>query len=177
MKKKRIINMPVAQEFLKKVAGEDAIKIARIYEKKGKCVTDEELAKKMKLKVTEVRTILNRLHYRGIACYQKTKNNKTGWYSYTWVIKSGRVANLLLEEMVEKMEKLEAKQAIQSNYGLFLCRNKCNMIPFEVAAEYNFQCPECGTTMEIVDNNKVLKETGQRLEELKGFSVELKKRI
>lgn len=173
IKKRNIINIPMVQEFVRIMAGDDAVKVIRIYERKGKYVTDEELAKKMKLKVTEVRTILNRLHYRGVACYRKSKNRKTGWYSYTWGIKSQRIADLLLEETQEKMEKLETKQTIQSNYGLFSCNSECETVPFEVAAEYNFRCPECSSPMEVIDNNKMLRETEKRLKELRGVTAQL----
>lgn len=178
MKKiRKIINIPQAQEFIKKIGGEDAAKVVRIYEKKGKVVTDEELAKKMRLKVTEVRTILNRLHYRGVACYQKSKNTKTGWYSYTWSIKSKRIAELVYGEMIEKMTKLEAKQAVQSNYGLFTCKGICEMIPFEVAAEYNFKCPDCGKPMGVVNNKKVIRETEREICDLQGQLDKIKRTI
>ncbi len=160
---KKIINFESAQKLVARIAGEDAIRVIRIYEKKKSNVTDEELAKKMRLKVTEVRTILNRLHYRGVASYQKSKNNKTGWYSYTWALKSKRIAELLLEEMGESLEKLESKQQIQSNYGLFSCRGRCETIPFEVAAEYEFRCPECGKVMNAMDSKRVLRKTEQAL--------------
>lgn len=177
VKSSKIICIPLAQDFIRRVAGEDAATAIEIYEKKGRYVTDEELAKKMKLKVTEVRTILNRLHYRGIACYQKTKNSKTGWYSYTWGIKSRRIAELLLEEMAEKMEKLEAKQQIQSNYGLFACDSRCDTIPFEVAAEYNFRCPECGRTMKALNTRRVFKETERQIGELRASIEAIRKTI
>ena len=176
-KKRKIINLDSAKEFVRKVAGEDAIRVVRIYERKGKSVTDEELAKKMRLKVTEVRTILNRLHYRGIACYQKTKNSKTGWYSYTWSVKTERIAELLLEELTEKMEKLESKQTMQANYGLFSCKTQCDMLPFEVAAEYNFKCPECGKPMGAINTDKERKETEKRIGEIKSEIDRINKAI
>ena len=176
-KPKKIMNFESAHALIKRIGGDDALQVVKIYERKGKMVTDEELAKKMRLKVTEVRTILNRLHYRGVACYQKSKNTKTGWYSYTWEIKKKRVAELLLEEMVEKTEKLEAKQQMQSNYGLFSCSSLCGQMPFEVAAEYDFKCPECGAPMDMLDSKKMLKRTQKELEGLKVEKMLLEKAI
>ena len=176
-KPKKIINFDSAQKLVTRIAGEDAMKVIRIYEKKKANVTDEELAKKMRLKVTEVRTILNRLHYRGVALYQKSKNSKTGWYSYTWVVKSRRIAEILLEELGETLEKLESTQQIQSNYGLFSCKGLCETIPFEVAAEYRFKCPECGKSMNAVDTKKALKKTEQTLQELRSEIEAIQKSI
>lgn len=162
-----ILQFQGAQELLETIGGEAAVKITAIYEKKGKKITDEEIAKKMRLKVTEVRTVLNRLHYRGVSCYHKTKNNKTGWYSYTWEIKTSRVLELLLEQYAERIEKLEAKKNFEKNYSLFSCRKNCDFLPFEIATEYLFKCPECGTILEAVDNDKRRRSIEKQIECLK----------
>jgi len=143
--------------MLETIAGEPAVRITRIYEKKGKKITDEEVAKKIKMKVTEVRTILNRMHYRGISCYHRTKNSKTGWYSYSWEIKTRRILELLMAQYHERIEKLETKKSFEQNYALFSCKKNCDYIPFEIATEYLFKCPECGTLLEAVDNEKRMK--------------------
>ncbi len=166
-KQKKFIRLPIVQEFLRGVGGDPAIGVATIYERKGKRVTDEELAKKMKMKVTEVRTVLNRLHYRGIACYKKTKNKRNGWYNYTWEIKKKRIADLILESQKETIEKLEAKQAFGQNYSFFSCRNNCDVLLFEIAAEYQFKCPECGETMNSFDYSQKLRSINSQIEELK----------
>lgn len=165
----------LVQSFLKGVGGEAAIGVAMICEKKGSQVTDEELAKKMKLKVTEVRAVLNRLHYRGIACYKKTKNRKSGWYNYTWEIKKKRIVELILAEQQETIEKLEAKQDFEKNYSFFSCKNNCTMVPFEIATEYQFKCPECGRTMDYFDYSKKLKDINNQIDTLKKEAGLLKK--
>ncbi len=167
VRKKLFVNRPVVQDFLKKVGGEAAVGVTTLCEKKGRCVTDEELAKKMKLKVTEIRTVLNRLHYRGIACYKKTKNKKSGWYNYTWEIKKKRVLELILEQQQEMIEKLEVKKSFGEQYSFFNCKNDCEITPFEIAAEYQFRCPTCGETMTSFDYRKRLEDINRRIGELK----------
>jgi len=174
-KRSFLIRLPIVQEFLRNVGGEAAIGVATIYEKKGKRVTDEELAKKMRLKVTEIRTVLNRLHYRGIACYKKTKNKKNGWYNYTWEIKKKRIVELVLEAQQENIEKLEAKQAVGKNYSFFSCKKNCGVVLFEIAAEYQFKCPECGETMNSFDYTERLQNINSQIEELRKEVGELKK--
>ncbi|MBN1941198.1 MAG: hypothetical protein JW772_03380 [Candidatus Diapherotrites archaeon] len=170
-----VLKFEGAQELLSTIAGDYAVEITKIWERKGKMITDEEIAKKMKLKVTEARTILNRLHYRGISCYHKTKNTKTGWYSYTWEIKTKRVLELLLEKYSERLEKLEVKRNFEQNYAMFTCKKQCDYIPFEIAVEYLFKCPECGATLEAVDNKKRIKNIEKEMELLKGQSETIKK--
>src|SRR3989344_3900560 len=104
--KKKIHEFVLVQDFLASIAGQEAMELVKICANKRKLVTDEEIGKQLPLKITEIRTILNRLHYRGIACYQKTKNPKTGWYSYTWEIKISRIAELILEGRAEEVTKL-----------------------------------------------------------------------
>ena len=173
--KKTIVCLPAVQDFLKTVGGEAAIGVTDFCEKKGRQVTDEEIAKRMKVKVTEIRTVLNRLHYRGIACYKKTKNKKSGWYNYTWEIKKKRVLELIVEQQQEMIEKLEAKQAFGEKYSFFSCKKSCEMIPFEIAAEYQFKCPECGETMDAFDYSKRLEDINQQIGLLRTEMGTLKK--
>ena len=153
----------VTQQFLKCVAGDHAATLMKICERKRKPVTDEEIEKKLKLKITEIRTILNKLHYQGIACYQKSRNPKTGWYSYSWEIKPRRVAELILEQQTEEIGRIEAKIEYEQNYAFFSCNNGCSSVPFEIAAEYEFKCPECGKTMDAVNNEKRLRTMKKEL--------------
>lgn len=173
--KKNFIRLPLVQEFLQGTGGDAAVGVAIFCEKKNKRVTDEEIAKKMKVKVTEIRTVLNRLHYRGIACYKKTKNKKNGWYNYTWEIKKQRIVELIIEEQKENIEKLEAKQNFEKNYTFFGCKNSCNIVPFEIAAEYQFKCSECGQTMDAFDYSKKLKGINQQIDTMKREVGQLEK--
>ncbi len=174
MVKKDMLSHEITSNFITNIAGEDAVSLIKACKNKTEKVTDEEIAKKTKLKITEVRTILNRLHYRGIACYDKKKNSKTGWFSYTWEIKQKRIAELIIEEQSEEIKKLEKKLEFEKDYAFFSCKAMCENIPFEIAAEYQFKCPKCGKTMELVDNNKriktIKKELGLIEETLKKLS-------
>ncbi len=175
MAKKDVLSHPVTKTFIQKVGGEDAIPLIKAFKNKRKKVTDEEIAKKTDLKITEVRAILNRLHYRGIACYDKKKNTKTGWYLYTWEIKEKRIAELIIEEQSEEIKKLEKKLEFEKDYVFFACKEMCENVPFEVAAEYQFRCPKCGKTMETVNNKKRIKTIKKELETLGSVLEKLSK--
>ena len=129
MPQKSITNLNLVKSFLDTVGGEDAIKLVKICERKRKDFTDEDVSKQMKMKVTEIRAILNRLHYRGIACYQKSRNQKTGWYNYTWSIKKCRIAELINEQQKENLTKLEEKRDLEADYNLFDCNNCSERLP------------------------------------------------
>ena len=144
----KIFEFVVVQDFLSKVGGEYALTIAKICDKKAKSkkpVVDEVIGKQLReLKITEIRAVLNRLHYRGIAHYQKTRDQKSGWYSYSWGINKKRILELILDEQGEEISKIEKKIEYEKNYAFFSCGKGCENLPFEIAAEYHFKCPNCG---------------------------------
>ena len=164
MAQKSIISLEIANQFLTTVAGPYAPEIVRIYEKKQKPITDEEIEKKLKLKITEIRTILNRLHYRGISEYQKKRNEKTGWYIYTWEIKTPRIAEILLAENFEKLKKIQTEHEFGKTHSFFNCKKKCENILFELAAEYQFKCPQCGQLLSPINDKKNVKNIEDQLE-------------
>jgi len=165
--KKKIHEFVLVQDFLASIAGQEAMELVKICANKRKLVTDEEIGKQLPLKITEIRTILNRLHYRGIACYQKTKNPKTGWYSYTWEVKNPRIVELILERQAEEITKLEKDMAFEGTHAFFSAGKGMQEYPFEIAAEYDFKCPETGKPLKAMDNKRRVKELKKRITTMK----------
>jgi transcription initiation factor TFIIE subunit alpha len=166
MPSKSLTDLGLVKELLDTIGGEEAVILVKICEKKRKSATDEELSKKMKKKVTEVRAILNKLHFRGIACYQKSRNQKTGWYNYTWDINKTRLAEIISEQQEEELEKLNQKINLEADYSLFDC-SKCNHREiFEVAAEYNFLCPSCGGSLTSANDPSRHKELSTKVKRI-----------
>jgi transcription initiation factor TFIIE subunit alpha len=171
---KKLTAFQTVNEFLARVGGEGATELVSLYEKGFAPIKDEEMAEKMKVKVTDVRTILNRLHYRGVANYQKKRNKKTGWYSYTWTIDQKRILELLIEKQKEEIEKMEQKKEHEETYSFFACKKSCHEFPFEIAAEYQFRCPDCGSELNSIDGRKrsrgLTEQVGQMKKEIEEFS-------
>ncbi|MDO8647363.1 MAG: hypothetical protein Q7R70_03030 [Candidatus Diapherotrites archaeon] len=173
--KEKILNLNITKDFLTTIGGQNAPEVVKVCLEKNKDITDEEISKKIPLKITEIRTILNQLHYRGIACYNKAKTKRSGWYNYTWTIKTKRIAELLLEQKAEEINRMEKRQELEKNYEQFACPGKCTQMAFEIAAEYQFKCPECGKQMNIIDNRKIARESKQKIESIKREVNVLKK--
>jgi transcription initiation factor TFIIE subunit alpha len=177
MPQKNLADLKLVNEFLDTLGGKELIDMMKICEKKRKAFTDEDISKKMGIKVTEVRAMLNKLHYRGIACYQKSRNQKTGWFNYTWEIKKDRLADIIINEQREILSKLNEKKSLEGDYNFFDCNNCTERLPFEVAAEYNFMCPSCGGVMDNSNDpkkHKQLEKEIKRIEEEISFLSELK---
>ncbi|MEM4662436.1 MAG: hypothetical protein QXM75_00190 [Candidatus Diapherotrites archaeon] len=161
--KSKIYKEQILVDFLQKSAGVGSEKVAAVLWESKRPLKDEKIAEKTGLKVTEVRTILNRLHYRGIVNYEKDRDEKSGWYNYTWYIDKKKLVELIINELCEVAEKLEKERALKENYTLFICKKGCCEVPFEIAAEYNFKCPECGLDMDCLNPRKMQTEINKRI--------------
>lgn len=174
---KNIADLAVVSEFLETLGGKELVEMVKICEKKRKAFNDEDISKKMGIKVTEVRAMLNKLHYRGIAAYQKSRNQKTGWFNYSWELKKDRLAEIIINQQREALNKLNEKKNLEGDYNFFDCDSCTERLPFEVATEYNFICPNCGGVMNSSNSSKKQKEVEKSIERIEkeiSFLSELK---
>jgi transcription initiation factor TFIIE subunit alpha len=58
---------------------------------------------------------------------------------------------LVLETEIENIKKLEEQINLQQDRDYFFCPKKCIEAPFEVAAAYDFKCPNCGKNLEMTN--------------------------
>lgn len=154
---------PLVKDFVVTQAGESAYKVMRSL---GRGKTDEQISKKTKLKVNDIRAELNKLHYMGIIFYSKVKAEKSNWYTYTWFIKKDRISELLKERYSEEMEKLNEKLSFEKNYTFFKCENGCEKLPFEIAFEYDFKCPECGHSMDSINSKSETRKIKRKINQI-----------
>lgn len=157
---------PLVKDFIVTNAGEDAYRIMKTLSK-GK--TDEQISRATKLGVNDIRAHLNRLHYMGIIIYSKIKAKTSNWYTYTWFIQKDRVAELLKDRYAEELQELEKKVEFEQNYTFFKCANGCEKLPFEIAFEYDFKCPECGNSMDSTNSVKEKANIEKRIKQIQRF--------
>ena len=149
----RVLNLESTKEYLNKI-DESAYDFLNFWNKNQNINNDEELAKEYGEKITIVRTLLNKLAYRGIVTYDKVKDKNSGWYFYFWKINFEKLGKIIYLENKEKREKYLKKINLGNNYDVYSCKNNCDLVPFEIAAEYNFVCPNCNEKLEYYDYNK-----------------------
>jgi len=158
---------PLIAEFINKNGGDGAVPVIKAIEKQGK--TDEQISKKTKLGVNDIRAILNRLHNLGVIHYDKKKASDSNWYTYTWFLKKDRVHELMSDKLKQELTDLSKKLEFEQNYTYYKCYNGCDKLAFEIAFEYNFKCPECGNLMNQINNNTEKKQLSGRIGEIKKF--------
>ncbi|RLI92137.1 MAG: transcription initiation factor E subunit alpha [Candidatus Altiarchaeales archaeon] len=117
---------------------------------------DDEIATELGVKETVVRTLLNDLHAKSLVEYERTRNDSTGWYTYTWKRRDDKIdeyiRNYLMNKLKEKIEELEREK----NGTTFTCA--CSRVSLEKATEYYFVCPECHEMFVEFDNSETIKK-------------------
>lgn len=127
------------------LGGENAIAVLRHFTKTH---SDEEIAKALKFKISDVRATLNKLHNEGLVNYLREKDSETGWYSYTWALN------------LERMQKWATKNGafvLEKGRDLYFCEScgEDSIIDFESASNCDFRCERCSKLLEFLDEQKV----------------------
>jgi transcription initiation factor TFIIE subunit alpha len=152
--KKDIFEDKTTISFLEQIAGPLAPEIINIFKQESEYSPDE-LAKKLNEKITNIRCTLNSLHFRGIACYKREKQNQK-FVEFKWSIKFKKIIELVIDQETEKYNKLDESITDKKDRDYFECPKKCVEVPFEIAAAYDFKCPNCNSILELINIKKVL---------------------
>ena len=159
-------------KLLEELVGRDGVLVLKACDlKKG--ITDEGIAKKTKLTLPIIRSQLNQLHYRGLIRYNREKNAETNWYTYTWFSNANKIKTVLAGEWSGYLEKLVKQMDFESNYIFYSCGNGCGKLPFELASEYDFKCPDCGKELRNINNKEKIKELFGEIKEVKTLMKQL----
>ncbi|MEM4390406.1 MAG: hypothetical protein QXX06_00925, partial [Candidatus Diapherotrites archaeon] len=79
------------------------------------------------------------------------------------------------EKRTEEINKLEKEAYYLGTHDFYSAGKDLAEYPFEIAAEYNFICPQTGKPLKLIDKKKKLKEIQKKLQELKTEVEELTK--
>jgi len=142
-----ILSDAAARQLLVDLGGENTLQVVRNF-----CgnLSDEEIAKKLKLKISDVRATLNKLHSVGLVNYVRKKDSETGWYSYSWSINKKKMSEWVKENANGKNKFIENGQEM---YFCPSCGEE-SIIPFNEAAECEFRCQRCEKLLEFLDDVK-----------------------
>ncbi len=136
------------RQMLIEVGGENALSIIKNFYGNH---SDDELAKKLKLKISDVRATLNKLHNEGLVNYVREKDNETGWYSYSWSLNMIRI-----EKWVDNQKGRLGGLGADEN-ELYFCPScgESSIVDFENASDMQFRCERCNKMLEFLDSEKI----------------------
>lgn len=149
--KREVLNLfsdAYARQVMITLGGENALEVIRTY---PYCVSDEEISRKLKVKISDVRSTLNRMHGEGFVAYTRKKDSETGWYSYSWSLNKKNIV-----EWVKRINK-EKDKLFNPEIEKYYCK-KCgldSLVGFVNASNNNFKCSCCNGNLEFLEKNKV----------------------
>ncbi|MHA1859726.1 MAG: hypothetical protein ACTSVF_01340 [Candidatus Asgardarchaeia archaeon] len=162
--------------FLKRIGGSTA---PTICEAIIKPVDDEVLAPKLNMKIADLRMILNKLHFKGVIDYNRSKDRDKGWYYYAWFVRPDKLVDAYLEEKKNELRDITIKLENWDAHAIYICRSCEQTYDFETASDNLFHCPLCDQILDRSDDEedmKQLKNIKKRIErEIKEIEVFRKK--
>jgi len=157
--------MTVANDVLRRVLGESlSDQHIAVIDQLTEPQYDEDVAESLGIKATIIRTLLNDLHENSLVEYHRTKNKKTGWYTYKWVRREDRIKKHIQDHLSQKISMLQ-EQLEQENNGLsFKCN--CGIVDYHNAMENMFICQSCGSAYKRYEDGKAVDGIVQQITEI-----------
>ena len=143
----------LVRDILVESLSEDHVKVI---DKLNKPKYDEDVASELDVKATVVRTLLNDLHDNGLVEYERSKNKRTGWYTYLWKRRDEKIKDYVQGYLNNKITDLNSKLNDETQNLTFKC--SCKRVPYESAMDTGFKCGSCNQTYIEYDNSEVVDE-------------------
>ncbi|MFH1447948.1 MAG: hypothetical protein ABIG39_03730 [Candidatus Micrarchaeota archaeon] len=133
-----------------------------------KPMSDDEIATRCGLKVSDVRAVLNKLHEYGITTYARERDKDTGWFSYNWTVNLIKLYEVMEKRQENANKRDEEKLSYERSYMFYTCVNnvclgKSQRIPEPDAVLTSYICDRCGEQLRTFDNTEVIKSIEKRL--------------
>ena len=160
-----LLEDPVIQKYLHELVGPSGMPVAAA-PPDGE-VTDEELAQELGLELNAVRRALFILYENDLATYRRLRDEDSGWLTYLWTFEYDAIPENLEEEMYRLLDSLEEREEYERLHEFYLCEICSLRFEFGEAMDYGFECPECGSPLESMDNSHLVDAMRMRIDELR----------
>ncbi len=160
-----LLEDPVIQKYLHELVGPTGMPVAAA-PPDGE-VTDEELAEELGLELNDVRRALFILYENDLARYRRVRDEDSGWLTYLWTFEYDNIPENLESEMHRLLDALERRREYESDHQFYLCEVDSIRFEFEEAMEFGFECPECGSSLESMENTRLVQTMERRITELR----------
>ena len=156
-----LLSDPVIQKYLHELVGPKGMPVAAA-PPDGE-VTDEELAEELDLELNDVRRALFILYENDLASYRRLRDEDSGWLTYLWTFEYDKIPENLEEEMYRLLEALRQRREYERTHEFYLCEVCSLRFEFGEAMDFGFECPECGTPMDAMDNDRLVSSMDERI--------------
>jgi len=160
-----LLEDPVIQKYLHELVGPKGMPVAAA-PPDGE-VTDEELAEELGLELNDVRRALFILYENDLASYRRLRDEDSGWLTYLWTFEYDKIPEQLEEEMYRLLEALEDREQYEHENEFYLC-DVCGIrFEFDEAMDFGFECPECGSPVDAMENTALVQAMEERIDALR----------
>ena len=156
-----LLEDPVIQKYLHELVGPKGMPVAAA-PPDGE-VTDEELAEELDMELNDVRRALFILYENDLATYRRLRDEDSGWLTYLWTFQYDNIPENLEEELYRLYDALEEREEYERNHEFYLCEVCSIRFEFGEAMEFGFECPECGSPLETMDNDLLIQAMHERI--------------
>jgi transcription initiation factor TFIIE subunit alpha len=160
-----LLEDPVVQKYLHELVGPKGMPVAAA-PPDGE-VTDEELAERLGLELNDVRRALFILYENDLATYRRLRDEDSGWLTYLWTFEYDNIPGNLEEEMQRLLEALDDRRDYELTHEFYLCEVCSIRFEFGEAMDLGFECPECGSPLEGMENEHLVAAMDDRIEALR----------
>lgn len=156
---------PVVQEYIRDRVGPEGMKVARLIEQHEPVLGVDLLDMLSEEKASAVRKILYKLEDARVAEYQKD-TDKTGWETFVWRMTLNEVKYQINRERNKLKMDLQHELELEKENSFYRCQNQHDRIIFADAMALEFRCPECGESLDYVDNEERIQKLEQAVQDL-----------
>jgi len=119
---------------------------------------DEDIAEELNEKAVTIRKLLNELHDKELVQYVRTKNPKTGWYTYVWDRRNDKILEYVKNQINDKISGIDEKLDYEKNSLMFACPCSEEYVQMTRAMEINFLCQKCDGNLIEFDNSDIVRD-------------------
>jgi len=139
--------LKVLKELVGKSAGKDSEPIVDIIAGE-KPVNEFKIAERLGLTINQTRNILYKLSNHNIVSFVRKKDEKKGWYIYSWAMDAPKALTHFGDAKRKEIKNNEHLLHSRETKGFYVCPNGDIETNEENALLYNFKCPECGQLLQ-----------------------------
>lgn len=103
-------------------------------------VSAEYISKKIRVKPSRIRAVLNKLFNHNLIDYKRCFDDDTGKYTYVWTLKKEKLKSFLKENSKPASDFVEHETVYD-----FVCTGCKQGYDFDTASDYSFKCYKCGS--------------------------------
>ena len=169
-------HLRLLKELVVQVAGKNTEALIDIL-KGEKPVNEFRISEKLKLTVNQTRNILYKLYNQNIVFFIRKKDEKKGWYIYSWYLNVPKALERLKLMKEKEIDSLRHLLISRENKRFYKCPNECMEYNEETAMLHQFTCTECGSVLQLESTEELTKELKEKIEKAKKEIAEISEEL